>query len=106
MTSQPNQSDPITDAEVRHVARLARIALDEDDVRHFTNHLSSVLNHAAELDQLDLSAVEPMHHPYPLVNVMRPDTVAGQLDRDTVLAQAPDAIDGQFGVPSVLSDEP
>ncbi len=96
----------ITPDGVRHVARLARIALDDADVEHYTRHLASVLDHAAELDELNLSDVEPLHHPYPLRNVMRPDVVANQLDRDTVLAQAPDATDDQFAVPPVLGDAP
>lgn len=99
-------NERITPDDVRHVARLARIALDDADVDRYTRHLASVLNHAAELDELDLDDVEPLHHPFPLRNVMRPDTVANQLDRDVVLAQAPDTAQGQFKVPPVLGDAP
>jgi aspartyl-tRNA(Asn)/glutamyl-tRNA(Gln) amidotransferase subunit C len=96
----------ITRDDVAHVAGLARLSLDDEELDRFTEQLDAVLGHAEDLASLDLDDVEPMVHPYPLVNVVRPDEVAATLDRAEVLAQAPSAEDGQFRVPPILGDEP
>lgn len=92
----------ITRADVEHVAALARLALTEDEIEALTRELDVVLEHAEELAALDVDGVEPTAHPLPLVNVLRPDEVRPSLDRDEVLAQAPDAEDGRFRVPRIL----
>ncbi len=108
----PDTSDanaPITEQEVRHVARLARIALDEADIARFTSHLLKVLNHARQLEALDLDDVPMWRHPYGLTNVLRDDEVNPDqiLDLAEVLSQAPDTADEQFfKVPPVLGDAP
>ena len=99
-------SQALTRDEVAHVARLARIALDDAEIDHFTDHLAKILDHASQLERLDLDDVEPMSHPYPLSNVLRDDVPGVTLDRDEVLAQAPQADDGQFSVPSILGEAP
>jgi len=94
----------ITPDDVAHVARLARLELTAEEVTTFTEQLSAVLDHAADVEALDTSGVEPMVHPLPLRNVLRPDEVGAVLERDEVLAAAPDATDGQFRVPAILGD--
>jgi aspartyl-tRNA(Asn)/glutamyl-tRNA(Gln) amidotransferase subunit C len=96
----------ITTADVAKVAALARLRLDDDELERFTGQLAAVLDHAADIRALDLAGVEPMAHPVPLGNVMRPDVPGPLLDRDEVLAAAPVAEDGQFRVPPVLGEEP
>jgi aspartyl-tRNA(Asn)/glutamyl-tRNA(Gln) amidotransferase subunit C len=61
-----------------------------------------MLDHFADIDALDLRDVEPMTQPYPLANVFREDVVVAGLDRDEVLAEAPDADDGRFRVPPII----
>jgi aspartyl-tRNA(Asn)/glutamyl-tRNA(Gln) amidotransferase subunit C len=92
--------------EVAHVARLARIELTEDELDTFTGQLAKVLDHARDVEALDVTDVPPTAHPYPLVNVLRPDEVQPSLDRDEVLAGAPADEDGQFRVPPVLGEAP
>ena len=92
-------SDRLSAADVTKVARLARLDLAADEIERMTAQLDGMLEHFADIDALDLSAVEPMTQPYPLVNVMRPDVVQPGLDRDEVLAAAPAAEDGRFRVP-------
>ena len=92
--------------DVAHVAKLARLDLTPDELATFTSQLAGVLDHAADIDALDLDDVEPMTHPYPLRNVLRPDVLGATLDRDEVLAAAPDAGDGQFRVPAILGEAP
>ena len=99
-------SQALTRDDVAHVARLARIVLDDAEIDHFTEHLGKILDHATQLEALDLADVEPMSHPYHLENVLREDIPGETLDRAEVLAQAPVAVDGQFSVPSILGEAP
>jgi aspartyl-tRNA(Asn)/glutamyl-tRNA(Gln) amidotransferase subunit C len=91
---------------VAHVAQLARLRLTEDELERYTGQLAAVLEHAEDVEALDLSDVAPMTHPEELVNVLRPDEVAPTLERDEVLGQAPAVEDGQFRVPQILGEEP
>jgi aspartyl-tRNA(Asn)/glutamyl-tRNA(Gln) amidotransferase subunit C len=99
-------SAPISRDEVAHVANLARLQLSDDELDHFTEQLGAVLEHARDVEALDVSGVEPTAHPYELTNVLRPDEVRPTVDRDEVLAQAPAAEDGLFRVPPVLGEAP
>jgi aspartyl-tRNA(Asn)/glutamyl-tRNA(Gln) amidotransferase subunit C len=92
--------------EVTHVADLARLRLSEDELDRFTHQLAGVLDHAADIDALELDDVPATAHPYPLVNVLRPDEVRSTLDRDEVLAQAPEVEDRRFRVPPILGEAP
>ena len=88
------------------MARLARSHLTDDELDQFTDQLAAVLDHAADVEALDVDDVPPTAHPYPLANVLRDDVVAPTLDRDEVLAQAPAVEDGRFRVPPILGEEP
>ncbi len=92
--------------DVAHVAALARLKLTEDELGRFTDQLAAVLEHAADIEALDLDDVTPSWQPYPLHNVLRDDDVVPSLDRDEVLAQAPDVEDDRFRVPPVLGEAP
>jgi len=96
----------ITPADVDHVAHLARLDLAADERQRLLVELGAVLDHFADIDALDLDAVEPMTQPYPLKNVLRPDVVMPTLDPSEVLAAAPAAEDGRFRVPSILGEAP
>ncbi len=102
----PEPNERITGDDVAKVARLARLRLTDDELDRFTHQLSDILDHAADMEALDLDAVEPLAQPVPLVNVLRPDEPGTPLDRDVVLAAAPAAEDGQFRVPPVLGEAP
>ena len=99
-------TEPISEKEVTHVAHLARLRLSEDELGIFTRQLGAVLEHAKDVEALQLDGVEPMSHPFPLENVTREDDVGEMLDRDKVLDQAPAAEDGRFQVPQILGDQP
>ncbi len=92
--------------DVTHVAHLARLALTEDELDRFTHQLGAVLDHAADVEALDVSGLAPTSHPYPLRNVLRADESGPLLDRAEVLAQAPDVEDGKFRVPPILGETP
>src|SRR4051794_38762238 len=92
--------------DVAHVARLARLELTEEELDLFTSQLAAVLDHAADVEALDVGDVPPTSHPYPLRNVFRDDEVQPSIDRDEVLAQAPASEDARFQVPPILGEEP
>jgi aspartyl-tRNA(Asn)/glutamyl-tRNA(Gln) amidotransferase subunit C len=96
----------ITREDVAHVARLARLQLTEAELDTFTGQLAKVLDHARDVEALDVGDVPPTSHPYPLQNVLRADELRPTLDRDAVLAAAPAAEDGRFRVPPVLGEAP
>ena len=86
--------------EVLHVARLARLALEEDELEPMARELSAVLDHIAKIGELDLSDVPPTSHVVELTGRLRPDEPRPCLRREIVLAQAP-AVSGEgFLVPS------
>ena len=92
--------------DVAHVADLARLALSDDELDRFTEQLAAVLDHAADVEALDVADVPPTSHPVPLENVLRDDVVRPTLDRAEVLAQAPAVEDDRFRVPPSLGQEP
>lgn len=87
-------------AQVLHVARLARLELDDDEVERMAGELSKVLDHVERIRELDLDGVDPTSHVVDVGSVLRPDVPVPSLPRDVVLAQAPEPVDGGFGVPS------
>ncbi|HET8930885.1 MAG TPA: Asp-tRNA(Asn)/Glu-tRNA(Gln) amidotransferase subunit GatC [Acidimicrobiales bacterium] len=99
-------TERITRDDVAHVARLANLALDDDELTTMTDQLAAVLDHAADVEALDLDGVEPTTHPLSLRNVWRDDVVGDTLDRDEVLAAAPAVDRDRFEVPAILGGEP
>jgi aspartyl-tRNA(Asn)/glutamyl-tRNA(Gln) amidotransferase subunit C len=96
----------ITREDAAHVARLARLDLSDDELERYTEQLAAVLEHADDVAALDTAGVPPTAHPLPLQNVLRDDVVVASLDREEVLAVAPDAVDGLFRVPRILGEAP
>jgi aspartyl-tRNA(Asn)/glutamyl-tRNA(Gln) amidotransferase subunit C len=96
----------ITRADVEHVAMLARLALTDEEVEELTGQLGTILEHAAQVSALDTGDVPLTAHPLPVVNVFRADDPRPCLDRDEVLAEAPQTEDGRFRVPRILGEAP
>ena len=99
-------ADPISSADVQHVAKLSRLALTDAEVEHLARELRGILGHAADIEALDLDDVPPTAHPLPLENVFRADEVRPSLDRHEVLAQAPASEADRFRVPRILGEAP
>lgn len=90
-------------SEVRHVAKLARLRLTDDQLEEYRGQLSSVLDHIARISELDVEGVEPMAHPSDLVNRLDADNPAPSFPAGTVLELAP-AVEGEYiAVPKVLA---
>ena len=92
----------ITEEEVIAVAKLARLAPSQSEIASYRAHLSAVLNHATELDELDLDGVSPTAHIHSEGSGLRPDTRTESLSLEEALASAPDPVSSGFGVPQVL----
>jgi aspartyl-tRNA(Asn)/glutamyl-tRNA(Gln) amidotransferase subunit C len=89
----------ISSDDVLHVARLARLQLNDDEVDRMAEQLSSIIGHVQELSALDLTGVEPTAHALDLTNQTRTDVARPSWPRAEVLANAPDPADGGFRVP-------
>jgi aspartyl-tRNA(Asn)/glutamyl-tRNA(Gln) amidotransferase subunit C len=95
----------LSSKDVAHVARLARLHLDDATIESYRTQLASVLTHIARLGQVDTSGVEPMAHPMDTVNRLDPDEPGPVLTLDQVLMNAP-AREGDFiAVPKVLGGD-
>jgi len=90
------------DLNIRHVARLARLSLTDEEVTTFEGQLGRVLEHIEHLKKLDVTDVEPTAHTYPVFNVTREDTPGTSLPREAVLGIAPRAANNLVIVPKVV----
>jgi aspartyl-tRNA(Asn)/glutamyl-tRNA(Gln) amidotransferase subunit C len=96
----------LTRDEVAAVARLARLTVTDAELDEYTGQLASILEHAADIEALEIGDVPATAHPYELVNVLRPDVVRPSVDRAEVLAMAPASEEDRFRVPPILGEEP
>jgi aspartyl-tRNA(Asn)/glutamyl-tRNA(Gln) amidotransferase subunit C len=87
-------------AQVLHVAKLARLALSEQEVEQMSRELSAVLRHIEKIGELELEGVPPTSHVIDVVNALRPDEPRPSLPCDVALANAPEPLEQGFGVPS------
>jgi aspartyl-tRNA(Asn)/glutamyl-tRNA(Gln) amidotransferase subunit C len=87
--------------EVLHVARLARLALTDEEVERLTGELGAILNAVSVVSELDLADVPPTSHPLDLVNVWDEDEPRASLPPDDVFANAPERDGDHFRVPPV-----
>lgn len=92
----------ITEKDVEHVAKLARLALSDEEKKLFTEQLNSILDYVDKLNQLDTEGVEPLAHVFPAFNVFREDETRTSLSIEDVLQNAPDKEGRFFKVPKVL----
>jgi aspartyl-tRNA(Asn)/glutamyl-tRNA(Gln) amidotransferase subunit C len=95
---------PTERIDVRGVARLARLALTDDEVERYGAQLESLLQHVDDLKALDTSDVAATAQVIESRNVMRPDVLAPCLDHDAVMAGAPQAQHGFFRVPKIIAE--
>jgi aspartyl-tRNA(Asn)/glutamyl-tRNA(Gln) amidotransferase subunit C len=91
--------------EVAHLARLARLAVTEDELTLFAGQLDVILQSVATVGEVAADDIPPTSHAVPLVNVFRQDVVRPGLTQAQALAAAPAAEDGRFRVPRILGEE-
>ncbi|MCV7228582.1 Asp-tRNA(Asn)/Glu-tRNA(Gln) amidotransferase subunit GatC [Mycolicibacterium komossense] len=90
--------------DVAHLARLARLALTDDELDSFSGQLDAILQHVSQVQAVDVTGVAPTGNPLSEVNVTRPDVVEVCLTQGQALAEAPRAVDGRFAVPQILGE--
>jgi aspartyl/glutamyl-tRNA(Asn/Gln) amidotransferase C subunit len=95
---------PISLEEVRHVARLARIELEEVEVLALQGELNSLLGHFATLQAVDTSLIEPQSHAISLQNVWSEDAIGPTLPRDLALRNSALTKAGLFVVPTIIEE--
>ena len=93
------------DIDIEHVARLARLELTTEELDGYKTQLGAILEHAARVQGLETDGTGESAHPLQLTNRYREDETTRSLDREEVLAQAPDAEDGYFVAPPALEIE-
>lgn len=91
-----------TDLDIDRVAELARLALTPAEKDKFSRQLGEVLHHIRQLEQVDVSGVEPTAHAFPLFNVWQDDVAREGLPVDQALRNAPAQRDHMIAVPKVV----
>lgn len=90
--------------EVLHVAKLARLRLDEQELERMSAELGVILDHIAKIGELELADVEPTWHVIELENVLRPDEPRPSLPRERALAAGPETTADGFRVPTSAAE--
>ena len=94
----------LTDAEVRHIALLARIGMTDEDVDNMRHDLSNIMDQFDVLNQVDTEGVEPTGHSVDVTSVMREDTARASLPKEDVLANVPNREGDRIRVKAVLDN--
>ncbi|MGI8526449.1 MAG: Asp-tRNA(Asn)/Glu-tRNA(Gln) amidotransferase subunit GatC [Pseudolabrys sp.] len=89
-------------ATVRHIAKLARIAVAENEIEHLKGELNAMLAFVEQLSEVNVEGVEPMTSVTPMVMKKRADVVTDGADADAVLKNAPAVQNNFFVVPRVV----
>ncbi len=101
-----SQSSPaISRDEVARLAKLARLALTDDELMSFAGQLDAILGYVSQIQAVDVTDVAPTGNPLRNVNVTRADVVQTSLTQQQALAEAPAADEGRFAVPQILGEE-
>ena len=95
----------ITRAEVAHLAKLARLTIDDEHLDHYAEQLNVIIDSVARVSEVAGVDVPATSHPVPLINVLRPDVIHAGLNNEEALEMAPAREDGRFRVPRILDEE-
>ncbi len=95
----------ISREDVAKLAKLARLALTDDEIDSFAGQLDAILGYVGQIQAIDTSGVTPTGNPLKSENVTRSDVVQGSLSQQQALAEAPAADEGRFAVPQILGEE-
>lgn len=90
--------------DVAHLARLARLALTDDELNGFAGQLDAILAHVSTIAAVDVTGVEATDNPLKDVNVTRPDEIVPCLTQAEALAGAPRTAENRFAVPQILGE--
>ncbi len=91
--------------EVARLAKLARLALTDEEISGFAGQLDAILGYVGAIQAVDVTGVAATDNPIKNVNVTRPDVVAASLTQAEALAEAPAVVDERFAVPQILGEQ-
>ncbi len=91
----------ITTDDVKHVAKLARLELTNEEINKYSKQLGDILKYVEQMNKIDTTGIEPMPHAIPVYNVMREDVVKYEETKEEMMANAPYEEDGFFRVPKI-----
>lgn len=91
----------ISTDDVKHVAKLARLELTEEETEKYSKQLGDILKYVEQMNEVDTTGIEPMPHAIPVYNVMREDEVKYEQTKEELMANAPYEEDGFFRVPKI-----
>ena len=92
----------ITKEQVEHVANLARLNLTEEEKELMIKDMEAIIDFANQINELDISNINPTAHVIPINNVFREDVVKPSIDREELLSNAPNKENGCFSVPRIV----
>ena len=95
----------ISREDVAKLAKLARLALTDDEIDGFAGQLDAILGYVGQIQAVDTSGITPTGNPLKSENVTRADVVQPGLTQEQALAEAPSADEGRFVVPQILGEE-
>ena len=98
-------SGVIDEAQVRHIARLARLRLSDAEVRLFAGQWGEILEYVKQLEEVDITGIEPMAHPLPVTDVLRDDQPGTPFAAQQALCNCPAREGELFKVPAVLDPQ-
>lgn len=90
--------------EVAHLAKLARLALTEEELEQFAGQIDGIIANVSAVSKVDAAGVEPMSHPHSIQTTMREDIVEKTLTQQQALDQAPAMAEDRFEVPQILGE--
>lgn len=96
--------DGITRDDVAHLAKLARLALADDELDELAGQIKDILQHVNVITELDTEGVDAMSHPVAIQNIAHEDVTEPCLSQESVLSQAPEVEDGRIVIPQILSE--
>ncbi len=88
--------------DVKYVAHLARLSLSAEEEQRIGAQLGGILSYIDKLKEVDVSGVTPTAHPFPLVNIVRPDELRPSLSHEEALRNAPARANGLFMAPKII----
>lgn len=95
----------VTKKDVEHIAKLARLEFNDEEINDYTQQLNKILEYVDKLNELDTENVEPLSHPVEGSNVFREDELKTSVSTEDALANAPDRTDEFFKVPKVIKTD-
>ena len=92
----------VTKEQVKYIASLAKLKIDETDLDAFTKEMEQIIEFADLLNKIDTEGIKPTAHIQEIENVLRQDAKPVQFDTDKLLSSAPDKVETYFSVPKVV----